>query len=585
MASTSALFIGLSGMNANARNLDVIGNNISNANTTAFKSSRMLFSTMFSRTFTGGSAPSDTSGGTNPFQTGLGVNIAGTQRDFRNGTISTTGDARDLAIEGDGFFIVDRGGSELYTRAGAFRQNSEGELVTIDGDRLQGYGVDADFNITGGELGPIAIPIGSLTIAESTSNVGFTGNLNAAGDLPTQGSSVRVGGTATAGLGLISAPTVAPSGTNVIEGTSLLVEIEDPLLPGSDTPLFSAGQIVELSGAAKGTRAIDDARFTIGAGSTVAELMAFLGEALGLQTGLGPNPDGALPGVDLDPATGLLTVTGNTGAVNDLTVETADIRLLESDGSFTRLPFVSAKLGEADGESVRTSFVAYDSLGSEVQVDLSLVMDSKDSTGTSWRYYVESGDDSDTATAVATGLLEFDTSGRLVGGDDPSIVIDRAGTGAETPLSMTLSFEGEGNRVTALADTESSVTAEFQDGSPIGTLSGFGVGPDGVITGAFTNGLTRTIGQVAMATFANNEGLVEQGANLYAVGANSGTAVVTTPGALGAGRLVGGALELSNVDLGQEFINMILASTGYSASSRVIRTTDELIQQLLVLGR
>src|SRR5690606_25122521 len=147
--------------------------------------------------------PGAVSGGSNPFQVGLGVNIAGTQRNFSVGSISATGDARDLAIEGNGFFVVDRGGERLFTRAGAFRQNLAGDLVTINGDRLLGYGVDANFNISAGTLAPINIPIGTLRIAEATQNVTFTGNLNANGEAATQGSSTIIGGSSTTGLGLI----------------------------------------------------------------------------------------------------------------------------------------------------------------------------------------------------------------------------------------------------------------------------------------------------------------------------------------------------------------------------------------------
>jgi flagellar hook protein FlgE len=124
-----------------------------------------------------------------------------------------------------------------------------------------------------------------------------------------------------------------------------------------------------------------------------------------------------------------------------------------------------------------------------------------------------------------------------------------------------------------------------QDGSAIGTLSNFSIGEDGTISGSFTNGLTRNIGQIALAKFTNPEGLIDVGDSLYRIGPNSGTPLVGAPGDFGSGRLLGGALELSNVDLSQEFINMILASTGYSAASRVITTTKELIDQLLVLGR
>ena len=163
----------------------------------------------------------------------------------------------------------------------------------------------------------------------------------------------------------------------------------------------------------------------------------------------------------------------------------------------------------------------------------------------------------------------------------------RTNTGASAPLNFELRFATGSDGVTALADTsaQSSIAAVFQDGSALGVLASFSVGEDGVITGGFTNGLTRSIGQIAMAKFTNPGGLVDAGNNLFAVGPNSGTALVTEPLNFGSGRIIGGALELSNVDLSQEFINMILTSTGYSASSRVITTTDQLIQQLLVLGR
>jgi flagellar hook protein FlgE len=131
----------------------------------------------------------------------------------------------------------------------------------------------------------------------------------------------------------------------------------------------------------------------------------------------------------------------------------------------------------------------------------------------------------------------------------------------------------------------SQLAATFQDGSSLGTLASFSIGEDGTISGAFTNGLLRPIGQISLAKFANSAGLEDAGDNLFRVGANSGEAIVASPLEFGTGRLIGGALEMSNVDLSQEFISMILASTGYSAASRVITTTDELMDRLLALGR
>src|SRR5690606_12705268 len=177
--------------------------------------------------------------------------------------------------------------------------------------------------------------------------------------------------------------------------------------------------------------------------------------------------------------------------------------------------------------------------------------------------------DTDAQLSVGTGTLTFDPLGHLSSTTPVNIQIDRDNTGAVTPLTISLDFDSQSGSVTAL-DGTSAMASVFQDGSPVGTLAAYSVGNDGVITGAFDNGLTRTIGQIALATFSNPEGLVDVGSNLFVNGPNSGSAVVTSPLTLGSGKVLGGALELSNVDLSQEFINMILASTGYSASSRVI---------------
>ena len=185
---------------------------------------------------------------------------------------------------------------------------------------------------------------------------------------------------------------------------------------------------------------------------------------------------------------------------------------------------------------------------------------------------------------LAIGEVTFDSNGRFVSATNQSFSIVRT-NGATNPLTVNMDFDSGTDSVSSFTDSASNLAAVFQDGSPIGTLGSFSIGEDGVISGSFTNGLTRRIGQVALAKFSNPEGLVDAGDNLFGSGPNSGTPLIAKPRDFGTGRVVGGALELSNVDLSQEFINMILASTGYSAASRVITTTDELITQLLALGR
>jgi flagellar hook protein FlgE len=311
--------------------------------------------------------------------------------------------------------------------------------------------------------------------------------------------------------------------------------------------------------------------------------MGFLGTALGIQPQTGPGA----PGVSLDPATGQIQVVGNAGEANDLDLETGDIVVLDENGQATGVnPFAAQTTREADGESLRTPFFVYDSLGTLVLADLTMVMEAKTDAGTTWRYYVES-DEAAGSPALATGTIEFDTNGNLRQAEPVGVVLNRGATGAAQPLAFDLLFQGEGSRLQALdvGDGEAAIAVDDQDGLPAGTLNAFGIGPDGVISGSFTNGLSRPIGQIALATFANAQGLTEEGDNLFRVGPNSGDAVITEPGGFGTGRTLGGQLEQSNVDLSQEFIGMILAQTGYSANARVIRTTDELLQQLVVLGR
>ncbi len=578
MASTTAFFSGLTGLSANARNLDVIGNNISNVNTTAFKSSRMLFGTQFSRTLNAGAAPGDQFGGSNPTQIGFGVTIAGTQRNFTTGAVSPTGDPRDLAIDGAGFFIVNRGDGNVFTRAGSFRQNSANDLVTISGERVQGFGIDQDFNIVRGVLTDINIPVGQLTLAEATENVRLSGNLNAGGNVPTRGSL-----TTFAPLSALPAAAPAPGAGNQLALNTRLVDIQDPAAAGS--PLFASGQTIRLSGARKGTQNVPSAELAVGTATTVQDYLTFLNQALNLNVSLGANPDGRSPGAALDPATGVITIVGNVGTANSLDIETADLSIVQPSGAL-RNPLTATTTSTADGESVLTSFIVYDSLGAPVTVNLRMVLESKQGGfGTTWRYFAESPDNQDVTDVLGTGTVDFDASGRLISTAAVSVGVDRTGTGAQSPLNFNLNFGDAASAVTALANSSSSLAAISQDGAPIGTLQAYGVGQDGIITGGFSNGLTRTLGQVAVATFANPEGLVEIGGNSYVPGANSGAPLVTTPLELGAGKMVGGALELSNVDLSQEFINLILSSTGYSASSRVITTTDQLMQQLLAIGR
>jgi flagellar hook protein FlgE len=184
MGLTSSLSTALTGMTAAETQIDVLGNNLANAQNVGFKSSDVVFATQFLQTLSLGSAPMEGNGGTNPRQTGLGVRVAGVNQNFRQGTIEISTSPSDLAIQGDGFFQVEGGlGEKLYTRNGIFKLNSANELVTSTGNRLLGFGVDEQFNIQSTALTPLTIPLGNEAVARATSTVTLQGTLTARGEL------------------------------------------------------------------------------------------------------------------------------------------------------------------------------------------------------------------------------------------------------------------------------------------------------------------------------------------------------------------------------------------------------------------
>ena len=309
--------------------------------------------------------------------------------------------------------------------------------------------------------------------------------------------------------------------------------------------------------------------------------MAFLVDVMGLDSS---TVGSSSLGGNIAMVGGQIVITGNEGTSQNMTIESANM-VASNTGAGMSQPLVMSRSASADGESVRTSFVVYDSLGSPLTVDITFTLQrTVVGQGTIWEFIAESSDNDALNRVIGLGEVEFDGNGNFVSTTNQAFALTRA-NGAISPLIVQMEFNSETEKISALTDSASNIAAVFQDGSPIGTLSSFSIGETGLLSGAFTNGLSRTIGQIAIAKFSNNEGLIDIGNNFFRTGPNSGSALVTEALSFGTGRMIGGALELSNVDLSQEFINMILASTGFSAASRVISTVDELIDQLLILGR
>lgn len=558
MGLTTAMYTGLSGMNVNQTRIDTIGNNIANVNTTAFKSSRTLFQSQLSRLLSAGNGPSATSGGVNPTQIGLGAVVAATQRDMTAGSVETTGLNSDAAIQGGGFFIVQRpNGQQVYTRDGSFAVDTDNRLVTTDGFAVRGYGVDANFNVIPGVLTDITIPRGSLTLAKATQTVTMDGDLSAGGTVATQGSTTASQALVDGGGGAASAGTA-------------LTDLRAASVPG--TTLFAAGDSLTVSGMTRGGSVLPDRTFVVGTdGSTLGDFATWLQGAALIDTSAGVP---GTPGVAVE--NGQLVIRSNAGESNAIALNANTVR--NTTGS--TLPFNFTETAAATGSGVASAFTIYDSLGNPVNVSATYALESLAATGPVWRYYLSAPNGAGALQTIGTGTVTFDNNGNFVSASGNQFNLDRSGTGATSPQQITLDF----GAVNGLSTLTSGVVST-QDGYPTGTLVDFGIGQDGTINGTFSNGLNRPLGQIALASFSNPLGLVADSDNVYTEGPNSGPPIVTAPGMGSAGQLLGGALELSNVDLSREFIGLITSSAAFQASSRVISTSSDMLDQLLLIAR
>jgi flagellar hook protein FlgE len=229
-------------------------------------------------------------------------------------------------------------------------------------------------------------------------------------------------------------------------------------------------------------------------------------------------------------------------------------------------------------------FLAYDSLGVPLNVRVTAVLEERTGNETTYRWFADSGDNdpiSGVDVGVGTGLIRFDGEGNVAGVTNQTVSVDRRNVPSTSPLEFELNVDG----VSGLAADTSSLAAARQDGAAAGTLSSFNIDDGGLIEGAFSNGTTRTLGQIRLARFANPEGLDQRGHNAFAEGANSGLPVEGNPGENGIGTLISGAVELSNTDIGQDLVELVLATTMFRGNTRVISAAQELLEELLNLRR
>jgi flagellar hook protein FlgE len=410
-----SLFAGVSGMRGHQTMMDVVGNNIANVNTTGYKSSTVNFQDLLSQVVAGGGSPTETLGGTNPAQVGLGSRVSNITTNFNQGALQVTGRSSDIAIQGDGFFMVSQNGQQMYTRAGSFNFDADGNMVMPDGSFVQGWMSDLATNAinTNSPVGNLKMPPGQLIDPINTN-------------------SIRLGNMLSAGAQI-----------------------------GDTVP--TAIQVYDTQGVA----------------STV-------------------------------------DFTFTKTAANTWTVDAF----------------------ETGGNPIGNVTLVFDPLTGEIQ----------SSTPATWQ-------------------------------------IQPTTPAANWPNPITIDFGDPTTDVDALKEFGgvSSASTRSQNGAPTGTLQSFKISNDGVVTGVFSNGKSIPVAQLALASFNNPPGLEKAGGSLYRESPNSGLAQIGTASSGGRGSLAAGSVEMSNVDLSQEFTNLIIAQRGFQANSKIITTSDEILQTLLQL--
>jgi flagellar hook protein FlgE len=475
-----SLYSGVSGLQNHQIRMDVIGNNVSNVNTTGFKKGRVNFQDLLSQSQRGAARPNERVGGVNPQQVGLGVNVASIDTIFTQGSLQTTGVKTDVAIQGEGFFVLRSGDQDFYSRAGAFSLDAEGFLVNpANGMRVQGWAAETINGVTfidsAASIDDLRIPIGGKDPARATSLVELASNLD------------------------------------------------------RNTPEIPAGAGEEEI--RQGTHSISKTIY---------------------------DPYGREMTMEID----YTKVVGSTNLWN------AEVRIIDPEGNEI-IPDISVG-GTANPAGDNTYQVQFDNFGT---------LESATSAG--------GGLDGDGRVNVNISFLVPDTAiPEDIEGIDPAFI----GAGAAgDPITQNFTLDigevgGVENSSTQFA-TVSSNKAFRQDGYGMGYLQDFRIDQSGTITGIYDNGTNRSIGQIALATFVNPGGLEKAGENNYMVSINSGDADIGPVGTSGRGKVIAGALEMSNVDLAEQFTDMIVTQRGFQANSKTIQTSDQMLQELLTLKR
>ncbi len=669
-----SLFSGVSGLKNHQTRMDVIGNNISNVNTTGFKSSRVTFTDMLSQTLTGASAPNENVGGTNPKQIGLGSSVSSVDLIFTNGSVQSTGKNTDLCLSGNGLFVVKNNSGTYYTRDGAFEFDAKGNYVLPgNGLYVQGWMANEKGEIsTTGATTNIVVPAGKSMESAKSDTSTYANNLN--GGLEGHKiSAVKVtyadGTTETVPnynpkLGSVTVtvdgeqykvdPNLAATfkvdttldnktiwsktvqsvtpGPNSIasalavsnvdkDGSMLYKSIEPESLTNITVPedgfsvdgYYSVTQTIAAAEADNDNKIItltlnnaDGKGFTkvvipmpeespdyhIGDPFTtkvrITSLTAAAGSTIKVE---GQDEEETLTSpLQITSTTTQYEkkVSGHVDAVkrnadgvvfNNKNVKSVSVST--QDGlSVEGLTSVKYTVDEMYYPSVVTTATVYDTLGGSHDVPVLFTKSDENTwklslSGGGNTYTINEPDGTTTEVTLSSTNLTFNSSGVYTGGEGKLALTYTNGAADQTVdinLSGLTQYIG------------SSTINASTDGHAAGTLASVSIDTSGVITGTYTNGEKRSEAQIAVAQFNNASGLTKTGDSLYQVSNNSGEPNVKTASDLGV-TITPSALEMSNVDVANEFTDMIVTQRGFQSNSKIITVSDEMLETVVNMKR
>lgn len=637
-----AFRVAISGLKAASGELDVIGNNIANSNTTGFKKSRAEFVDVFAVTNVGGS-------GSTP---GSGVRLSAIRQQFTQGNIAFTDNNLDFAINGNGFFILDDSGTQIYSRGGAFGVDRNGFLANAEGQNLIAFSADTSGNITGA-AGAIQVNTANIAPQASTSMT-IDLNLDAAQGMP---SVTTFSSTNPNSFNHSTSTTIFDSLGNSHLASMYYVKTGTPAIattvsPGAYTAAVSdgnnatatvntqtaiagvsngAGQLFNLTidGISAVSATLNNAE-TIATAGVVTEINNDLNAFIAAQSPAYSIVSGTLAGGDLvlskadgtpivfDTSTSTLggtpaSVTESQttpGVTANAPTDTAFTMSIDGTQFFTEAAAVGGTVTGAELDSALATFIAGSggaySIASGSFNTNDLVLSKADGTTASItidsNFSGTTGSFGGTLTssngtpAVQTNIWETYTfvDGVQVGGPD-TLAFSTAGA-LTTPAGGVINVasftpSGGGAAMTLAQDYSAAtqfgsafaVNALAQDGFTTGRLSGLDIDSEGIIFARFTNGQSSIEGQIALADFRNPQGLQPVSDTSWGETFSSGAVTIGSPGTASLGLIQAGALEQSNVDLSEELVNMIIAQRSFQANAEVISTSDTITQSIINL--